>query len=67
MIFARLTPATDQDGNRFLHGQTLIDVPAKTLVILKKRGDRYELIELGERKINTDPETIHSFAPEPKS
>lgn len=70
MIFARLKKVLHSDGKYALEGQTYRDVPANTMLILRKENgsfgsktdlDSYVLIELGERKINTSEQTVLSF------
>lgn len=68
MIFARLKKVLYPNGNYALQGQTHRDVPANTMLILKKEdgsfnGDleSYVLIELGERRINTSEQSLLSF------
>ena len=61
MIVSRLRKIDGNDGP-FLTGQTYYDVKAKTILILRKSADgRYELRELGERRIDTSPESLLSF------
>ena len=68
MIFARLKKVRHANGRDALEGQTHRDVPANTMVTLKKEDgsygtdlDSYVLVELGERRINTSEQSVLSF------
>lgn len=68
MIFARLKKVRHANGNDALEGQTHRDVPANTMLVLKKEDgsygtdlESYVLIELGARKIDTSEESLLAF------
>ena len=68
MIFARLKKVRHSNGRDALEGQTHRDVPANTMVTLKKEDgsygtdlDSYVLVELGERRIDTTVQSVLSF------
>jgi len=68
MIVARLKKVRHSNGNDALEGPTHRDVPANTMLILKKEDgsygtdlDSYVLIELGARKIDTGTQSVLSF------
>jgi hypothetical protein len=69
VIIARLKVETDPDGQRHLMGRTTSSWPLAvgTMVVLRRRSDEYELLELGERKCQTPTDqTLASFLEEEK-
>jgi hypothetical protein len=66
MILARLRVEESAAG-RHLIGRTVSswDLPVGSMVLLKRDGDEYVLIELGDRKCRTpDDTTLASFIDE---
>lgn len=72
MIIARLHPATDPDGRKYLVGETVSawPVPVGAPVLLLRVGNVYELSERAPRENRFSREALGSFVerdPEPVS
>ena len=66
MIVARLRIQTSPDGTKHLVGRTVCHwshTPG-TVVVLSRRGDEYELLELGPREGSRDKQAVLSFLPQ---